>query len=150
MSDFPAAGRLEDHPFPILAGTIFQEGRTGALNLESGGRSRTVWFLGGNPVAVVSGDPLDHLAHFLLEHGRISEEDATRLAAIPETRDGIAAADFLSKDALNWGVKFRFVNLCYDLFRWEEGDFSFREENPPRDLFLLKVPSHSLIFKGVG
>lgn len=150
MSDFLGSGRLEDHPFPALAGAVFREGRTGALTIESGGRSRTVWFLGGNPVAVVSADAEDHLAHFLLEHGKISEEDAARLAAIPETREGLATADFLSKDALNWGVKFRFVNLCYDLFRWEEGDYAFREENPPRELFLLKVPAHSLVFKGIG
>src|SRR5512139_2679176 len=150
MSDVLSAGRLEDQPFPALAGRIFREGRTGGLNLESDGRRRTVWFLGGNPAAVVSDDPEDHIARFLLEHGHIGEEEHRRLAALPETRDGFAGADFLPKEALNWGVKFRFVNLCYDLFRWEEGDFSFVEGSPPRELFLLKVPAHSLILKGVG
>ena len=47
-------------------------------------------------------------------------------------------------------MKSRFVNLCYDLFRWEDGDYRFHEGDPPRELFLLKVPAHSLIFKGVG
>ena len=118
--------------------------------LESGNRRRTVWFLGGNPVAVVSGDPQDHLAQFLLEHGKISEDDARRIADLPETREALGSADFLPKETLNWGVKSRFVNLCYDLFRWEDGDYSFHEGDPPRELFLLKVPAHSLIFKGVG
>ena len=54
MSDLLSAGRLEDHPFAELSGLIFQESRTGELILESGDRRRTVWFLGGNPVAVVS------------------------------------------------------------------------------------------------
>src|SRR5512139_654790 len=150
MSDYLASGRIEDHPFPELAGRIFREGRTGGLTLESGGHRRTVWFLGGNPSAVVSDDPQDHLARFLLEHGRVSEEEHARIAALPETRDAFAGVDFLSKESLNWGVKFRFVNLCYDLFRWEEGDYSFAEGSPPRELFLLKVPAHSLILKGVG
>jgi hypothetical protein len=150
MSDVLTPGRLEDQPFPALAGRIFREGRTGGLTIESGARRRTVWFLGGNPVAVVSEDPGDHLARFLLEHGRISEDEYARLAALPETRDGIARADFLPKEALNWIVKFRFVNLCYELFRWEEGDYSFAEGSPPRELFLLKVPAHALVIKGVG
>jgi septal ring-binding cell division protein DamX len=150
MSDILAAGRLEDHPFATLAGLIFREGRTGELVLETGQRRRSVWFLGGNPVAVVSEDPQDHLAHFLLEQGRISPDDARRLAELPETREALGEAQFLAKDALTWGVKYRFVNLCYDLFRWEEGDYAFHEGDPPRELFLLKVPAHSLIFKGVG
>ena len=86
MSDFLDAGRLEDHPFPALAGAIFREGRSGELSLESDGRRRAVWFLGGNPVAVISEDPQDHLAQILLEHGRIVPDDARRLAALPETR----------------------------------------------------------------
>ena len=150
MSDDLTAGRLEDRPFPALAGRIFREGRTGGLTLESGGRRRTVWFVGGNPAAVVSDDPQDHLAQFLREHGRIGEDEYARLAALPETREGLAGADFLPKETLNWGVKFRFVNLCYDLFRWEEGDYEFLEGTPPRELSLLKVPAHSLILKGVG
>ena len=150
MSDYLASGRLEDHPFADLAGVIFQENRTGELTLEGGSHRRTVWFLGGNPVALVSEDPQDHLSRFLLEHGKISEEDARRLAALPETREALGGTDILSKETLSWGVKSRFVNLCYELFRWEEGDYAFREGEPPRELFLLKVPAHSLIFKGVG
>ncbi len=150
MSDFLNAGRLEDHPFAELCGLIFQESRTGELVLESGNRRRSVWFLGGNPVAVVSNDPQDHLAQFLLEHGKIGAEDARRLADLPETREALVGADFLPKETLNWGVKSRFVSLCYDLFRWEEGDYGFRDGEPPREQFLLKVPAHSLIFKGVG
>jgi len=150
MSDFLVSGRLEDHPFATLSGQIFQESRTGELTLESGNRRRSVWFLGGNPVAVVSDDPQDHLAQFLLEHGKISDDEARRLADLPETRETLGGVDFLEKDTLNWGVKSRFVNLCYDLFRWEEGDYAFHEGDPPRELFLLKVPGHSLLFKGVG
>jgi outer membrane biosynthesis protein TonB len=150
MTEYLASGRLEDHPFADLAGLIFRESRTGSLALESGGRRRTVWFLGGNPVAVVSAAPEDHLAQLMLEHGRIGAPEAERLAALPETREGLGAVDFVPKDVLNWGVKYRFVNLCYDLFRWEEGDYAFSEGNPPKELFLLKVPAHSLILKGVG
>jgi hypothetical protein len=150
MNDFLGAGRLEDHPFAALAGLILQESRTGELILESGNRRRTVWFLGGNPVAVVSADPQDHLAQFLLEHGKISDDDARRIANLPETREALGSVDILPKETLNWGVKSRFVNLCYDLFRWEDGDYRFQECDPPRELFLLKVPAHSLIFKGVG
>lgn len=150
MSDVLSVGRLEDHPFAELSGLIFQESRTGELILESGNRRRSVWFLGGNPVAVVSDDPQDHLSQFLLEHGKISDEDARRIADLPETREALGSTDVLPKETLNWGVKSRFVNLCYDLFRWEDGDYSFHEGDPPRELFLLKVPAHSLIFKGVG
>ncbi len=150
MSDYLASGRVEDHQFADLAGLIFREARTGGLTFESGNRRRTVWFLGGNPVAVVSDDPQDHISQLLLEHGKISAGDAQRLAELSETREALGSADFLSKETLNWGVKSRFVNLCYDLFRWEEGDYEFREGDPPRELILLKVPAHSLIFKGVG
>lgn len=150
MNDYLAAGRLEDHPFSTLAGLIFHEGRTGELTLESEHRRRRVYFLGGNPVAVTSDDPHEHLAQILLEHNKISAADAERLSEIPENKDDLTGADFLPKDTLNWGVKFRFVHLCYDLFRWEQGDYRFREMSPPRELFLLKVPAPTLIFKGVG
>jgi hypothetical protein len=107
MIDYLAAGRLEDHPFAALAGGLFQEKRTGELTLESGNRRRRVWFLGGNPVAVVSDDPQDSLAQVLLEHGKITEDDARRLAEVPETREALAGVDFLPKETVAWGVKFR-------------------------------------------
>ena len=149
MDDDLGSGRLEEQQFAALAGRIFREGRSGELSLVSGHRRRCVWFLGGNPVAVVSDSPQDHVAQFLLEHGRIDTYGARRLALLPETRSGVGSVEFLAKEALNWGVKFRFVNLCYDLFRWQEGEYAFREGIPPKNLFLLKVPAHSLIFKGI-
>lgn len=151
MSDMPSAGRLEDRPFAGLAGLIFRGGLGGELTVTDVDRVRRVWFLGGNPVAVVSDDPQDHVAQVLLEHGKVGDEEAGRLAELPETREGLAEAEgFIPREVLSWGVKVRFVNLCYDLFRWEGGDYSFREAPPPRDLFLLKVPANSLILKGVG
>ena len=84
MSDDSSAGRLEDQPFAALVGRLFREGRTGELTLESGHRRRRVFFLGGNPVAVASEDPQDHTAQVLLEHGKISAEQAAKLAELPE------------------------------------------------------------------
>ena len=150
MSDYLAAGRLEDHPFAALVGRVYSQGASGELTLESGDRRRRVWFLSGHPVAVVSDDPRDHISRVLLDHGKVAAGDAERLAALPETREALGGADYIAKDALSWGVRFRFVNLCYDLFRWEEGDYAFREGTPPRDIFLLKIPAPTLVLKGVG
>jgi hypothetical protein len=80
-------------------------------------RRRSVWFLGGNPVAR-SGRSANHGQKFLLEHGKISEDDARHLADLPETREALSCG-FSFEETLGWSVK-SFVNLCYDLFRWEE------------------------------
>lgn len=143
------SGNLQETSFAQVAGALFGEKRTGSLSVSSGERFRTVVFYEGNPVAVISADPRDHISRFLAAKGKITEEDAERLKDIEETKDALQSADFISRDVLTWGLKFRFVNLCYDMFRWTDGTFSFVDGPPPRDIFLMKVPTPVLLAKGV-
>jgi len=149
MTGLTSSGRLEETPFAEIAGALFRSKSTGALTISSGERSRKVIFYEGSPVAVVSSNPKDHVARILAAKGKISKEDADRLQEIAETKEALLSVDFVSKETVTWGLKSRFVSLCYDLFRWGEGTFSFADAPPPRDLFLMKVPTPTLLMKGV-
>jgi hypothetical protein len=149
MTEMALNGRLEDTPLAEVAGRLFQNSKTGRLVLTSNERSRQVVFYEGSPVAVLSDDPKDHIGHFLTLKGKVSHEEGARLQELPETKEALQAADFLTKEVLTWGLKFRFVNLAYDLFRWDEGTWSFEESPPPKDVFLMKVPTPTLVAKGV-
>jgi len=149
MTEMALNGRLEDTPLAEVAGGLFQNGKTGRLVLTSKERSRQVVFYEGSPVAVLSDDPKDHIGHFLTLKGKVSQEEGARLQELPETKEALQSADFLTKEVLTWGLKFRFVNLAYDLFRWDEGTWSFEESPPPKDVFLMKVPTPTLVTKGV-
>jgi hypothetical protein len=149
MTDMALNGRLEETPLAEVAGRLFQNGKTGRLVLTSKERSRQVIFYEGSPVAVISDDPKDHIGHFLTLKGKVSQEEGARLQELPETKEALQSTDFLTKEILTWGLKFRFVNLAYDLFRWDEGTWSFEEAPPPKDIFLMKVPTPTLVTKGV-
>ncbi len=149
MTEMLLSGRLEETPLAEVAGELFRQKKTGMLTLTSGERSRQVIFYEGSPVAVVSADPNDHIGHFLTMKGKVSQEDGARIQALPETKEALQSTGFLPKETLTWGLKFRFVNLAYDLFRWAEGTWSFKEGPPPRDIFLMKVPTPTLLAKGV-
>lgn len=148
MTDAPLAGNLEDTPFAEIAGALFQQKKTGILTVTSPQKERKVVFYQGHPVAVLSGNPREHIARFLAAKGKITKAQAEELLAVPETKEALQASPVLTKELLAWGVKFRFINLSYDLFRWTEGSYSFEEGAPPRDQFLMKVPAPSLILKG--
>jgi hypothetical protein len=149
MTETALNGRLEDTPLAEVAGRLFQNSKTGRLVLTSNERSRQVVFYEGSPVAVLSDDPKDHIGHFLTLKGKVSQEEGARLQELPETKEALQSADFLTKEVLTWGLKFRFVNLAYDLFRWDEGTWGFEESPPPKDVFLMKVPTPTLVAKGV-
>lgn len=147
---FTFSGKLETTSFPEIAGAVYRLGKSGELTVTMGQRSRTIWFLDGNPVAVTSNDPRDHLARVLEESGKIGAEDAGRLEQVPEEKEALAKVDFVPKEVLTWGLKSRFVQLCYDTFRWTEGSYRFQEAVPPRTLPLLKVPTPTMILKGIA
>jgi hypothetical protein len=149
MNEQGLSGNLPETPFAEIAGALYREERSGSLTLASGERARTIVFYEGSPVAVVSPDPRDHVASLLAAKGKISPEDAAKLQDRPMTKSGLQSADFIDGDTLTWGLKFRFVNLCYDVFRWTEGTYSFEEGPPPRDIFLMKVPTPVLLSKGL-
>jgi len=149
MNEQGLSGNLPETPFAEIAGVLYREKRSGSLTLSSGERARTVVFYEGSPVAVVSPDPRDHVAHILAAKGKISQDDAGKLQDCPMTKSALQSAEFIDRDTLTWGLKFRFVNLCYDVFRWIEGTYSFEEGPPPRDIFLMKVPTPVLLARGV-
>jgi hypothetical protein len=149
MNEQGLSGNLTETPFAEIAGALYREKRSGSLTLSSGERARTVVFYEGSPVAVVSSEPRDHVAPLLAAKGKISPEDAGKLQDCPMTKSALQSAEFIDRDTLTWGLKFRFVNLCYDMFRWTEGAYSFEEGPPPRDIFLMKVPTPVLLSKGI-
>jgi hypothetical protein len=149
MTEMLLSGRLEETPLAEAAGELFRQKKTGMLTLTSGERNRQVIFYEGSPVAVVSADPNDHVGHFLTIKGKVSQEDGARIQALPETKEALQSVETLPRETLTWGLKFRFVNLAYDLFRWAEGTWAFQEGPPPRDIFLMKVPTPTLLTKGV-
>ena len=150
MNEQGLSGNLPETPFAEIAGALYREKRSGSLTLASGERARTIVFYEGSPVAVVSPDPRDHVASLLAAKGKISPEDAAKLQDRPMTKSALQSADFIDGDTLTWGLKFRFVNLCYDVFRWTEGTYSFEEgAAAARLIFLMKVPTPVLLSKGV-
>ena len=63
-------GRLEEHPFAEVAGLLYRQKKTGKLKLSTDGRSQTVYFQSGNPIAVDSDDPENRLVRILAENGK--------------------------------------------------------------------------------
>ena len=142
-------GRLEEHPFAEVAGLLYRQKKTGKLKLSAGGRSQTVYFQGGNPIAVESDDPENRLVRILAENGKITPEEAAALENVPETKEDLLAIDF-PPDVLSWALKSRLIRLIDSLFSWEEGEFRFFAADIPPELLTLKVPLPFFILRGTS
>jgi len=147
-------GRLDETPFPELLVRLCRSGETGVLNVCRGNRIRTFHVAGGRCVFATSDDPDDGLISYLFRRGGISlqdrEEAIKRLLTNHRVGTILRELGVIDDDDLRDMVRQQVGEIVFDTFRWDGGDYVFREgELPSNEDITLDSDLAGLVAEGI-
>lgn len=133
---------------------LSQSKKTGTLVIDDGRTKKDVCFRQGKIVASASTDPKEHLGHFLVSHGFITEMELSNAIEMQE-RTGMLLGKILvtigalSEDDLNRLLRLKAEEGVYDIFSWDEGAFRFLDGELPEKLFIpLDLDVTGIVLEG--
>lgn len=139
MNDAPLErGTLDAHPLPLLLLQLHRQRRTGTLVLRREGVEKRVALRDGVPVMADSNLPSETLGIQLLDAGRITREDYTRVVeAVKKRRCKEGAAllglELVAPRELFEALKQQVRRRLLDCLGWPRGDFTFEAGEPVTD-----------------
>jgi hypothetical protein len=130
------AGNLKTMELAELLQWLAQGTKTGTLVVDSGDVEKRIFFNRGKIVSSASSDPREHLGHFLVCHGFISEQQLAESVQRQETQKamlGKVLVDMgaITEDALEHMLRLKAMEGIYSLFDWPEGEFRFHDDDLP-------------------
>jgi hypothetical protein len=134
--DLTLNGTFKEKAFPQLLVDIHKWGRTGILLAQKGEIVKRVFFQDGEPIASRSNVRKELLGEILCARGKISRAqlDEVILESNKDSGDNfgqiITKKGMLSQDELYANSKYQFISILFSLFSWEEGTYSFEDEEP--------------------
>ncbi|MFC2174098.1 DUF4388 domain-containing protein [Acidobacteriota bacterium] len=115
--------------------------KTGKLVVSCEGIIKTIFLRDGKIVSAASNDPREYLGQILLSSGRLKEDQLQMAFKEQQKTKGM-----LGKILVDWGfvatqeleeiLRLQIMETVFELFLWEQGNFSFYEE----DLKVLNLP----------
>lgn len=129
-------GNLRTMQLEELLQWLSQSRKTGTLEINTDKVQKKVFFRDGQIVATASTRPEEHLGHFLVSHGLISE---TALAKAIELQEAtgmllgkiLVTKEILKESDLHQMLKLKSEESIYDIFSWPEGEFRFLDDVLP-------------------
>ncbi len=122
-------GSLTDTPLAEVFAALMRKRYEGSLLLARGRERKRVVWQGGAPVLVDSNAPDERLVARLRQTGRISPDDAERVASRLRERGGreesaLLALELVTPDEIVDWLKRLLRERMIDLFSWAEGDYA--------------------------
>ena len=128
--------------------------KTGALEVHHAGVRKKVYFRNGRLISSASTDPRDYLGQFLMSYGYINEEELRKAMQV-QKESGMLLGKILvtigviSEDDLRKLMRIKAEEEIYDIFLWNEGEFTFTDDELPRmQMIPLNVDVTGLIMEG--
>ncbi len=153
-STTPRVGSFADRHPPRLLLDLWDERASGTLTLVRGRVRKIVSLRRGAPVAVASNLRSETLGHFLVQRGRITEQQHQQ--AITQTqREGgrlgrvLVRLGFLNDGELLDELAAQLRHKLVAALRWQEGEFEFEEGDPQGDRLELPFETPKLVFAGL-
>jgi len=151
-------GTLKDFGLADIFQLIGIQRKTGVLTLKNETDVVTVSFLNGN---VVSADSLhknleDRLGTVLVKSGHVTQQhlqDALRIQKNTLQRLGFVLVNekMISQAGLREALTLQVTQIVYRLFRWQDGDYHFSQEetlNYDREYF-TPIPAQNVLMEGI-
>ncbi len=130
--------------------------RTGILHVRgSQGITKRIYFEAGSIIFTSSSDPREYLGQFLISRGYLSEEQLnkamdTQLASGIKLGMILVMVGILEAEDLHNVLQLKAEENIYDLFLWEEGEFSFEDKDAiAPDLPRVHLNVMSLVMEGI-
>ncbi len=128
--------------------------KTGALEVHHSGVQKKVYFRNGRLISSASTDPRDYLGQFLMSYGYINEEELRKAMQV-QRESGMLLGKILvtigviSEEDLRKLMRIKAEEEIYDIFLWNEGEFTFTDDELPRmQMIPLNVDVTGLIMEG--
>lgn len=148
-------GNLKTMELAELLQWVSQGIKTGTLAIDNGQVKKKLYFKTGRIFSSASTDPREHLGHFLVSHGYISEEELSKAISMQE-QSGMLLGKILttigalSEDDLHRLLRLKAEESVYDLFSWSEGEFRFIDEELPEGTMVpMNLDLTSIVLEGV-
>jgi len=130
------AGNLKTMELAELLQWLSQGTKTGTLVIDNGSVEKRIFFSKGKIISSAASDPREHLGHFLVSHGFISEEQLAESVARQETEKamlGKVLVDMgaIGEEDLENMLRLKAEESIYSLFDWPEGEFRFLDDELP-------------------
>jgi hypothetical protein len=128
--------------------------KTGTLLVTKVGVEKKIFFRNGRVISSASNDPREYLGQFLMSHGYISEPElmkAMEVQAQSRILLGkiLVMIDVITEEDLQRLMRLKAEEEIYDIFLWNEGDFSFIDDQlPEMEMIPLQVDVTGLIMEG--
>lgn len=149
------AGNLKTMELSELLQWLSQGHKTGTLLIDNGQVKKRLFFRGGKIISSASTDPREHLGHFLVSHGFISEQELSKAISMQETSKMLlgkilTTIGAISEEDLHRLLRLKAEESVYDLFSWEEGEFRFLDgELPEGTMVPMKLDATAIVLEGV-
>jgi len=149
------SGNLKTVAFPDILQLLATGKKSGLLECRTSTRQKEVAFKDGNIVFASSlNSSEDLLGNMLLKRGKISKSDLERAIKLHKQTGrqlGTTLIDMglFEKAEITDCLKLQIEEIVYNLFSWQDGDFSFHEGSSPKNApFLIELTTMNVIMEG--
>jgi len=149
------SGNLKTVSFSDVLQLLATGKKTGVLECKSTSRHKEVAFKEGNIIYASSvNSEEDLLGNMLLKRGRISKDDLQRAIQLHKQTGrqlGTTLVDMglFDKSEIGECLKLQIEEIVYNLFSWQEGDFSFIDGSSPKSApFFIELNTMNVIMEG--
>ncbi len=150
------SGELRTMLLPDVLQWLSNGVKTGILHLRSPkGITKKVFFKDGRILSTASSDPREYFGQFLISRGFINEKQLN-MAMETQLKTGIKIGKvllmcgFLEESDLVSTLQLKAEECLYELFLWDEGEFSFEElPDMADDLVPISLDVTHLILEGI-
>ncbi len=148
------AGNLKTMDLAELLQWLSQSQKTGTLVINNGKIEKKLYLSEGRIVSSSSSDPKEHLGHFLVSQGLITEEqlsDAVRQQTATKNLLGkiLVSSEAVTEDDLHRLLVLKAEESIFDIFTWLDGEFRFLHDELPKRTFIpLSLDLTGILMEG--
>lgn len=149
------SGNLATVSFPDILQLLATGKKTGILECRTASRQKEVAFKEGNIIYASSvNSHEDLLGQMLLKRGKISKSDLERAIDLHKQTGrqlGTTLMDMnlFDKEDIGECLKLQIEETVYNLFSWQEGDFTFIEGVTPKNAsFFIELNTMNVVMEG--
>ncbi len=148
------AGNLKTMEFAELLQWLARGRKTGTLVIDNGKVEKQIFFRDGVIISSASSDPKEHLGHFLVSHGYITEAELAQSMELQEQSKTLlgkilTTIGVISEDDLDRMLRLKAEESLYDIFSWTEGEFHLIDgQLPERPMVPIALDVTALVLRG--
>jgi hypothetical protein len=149
------SGNLKTMGLSDLLQWLGHSQKTGTLLLTGVEVEKSVLFEQGYIIATSSNDPREYLGQFLVNYGYITEEELRKAVEVQQEFNMLLGKilvmiDAISEEELQKLMRLKAEETIYDVFMWDEGDFTFIEDFLPEiKMVPLQLEVTRIIMEGL-